>query len=1342
MGNITLAYDVFISYNSNDYDSVNLLAIKLTHEYGLNVWMDRDRLRPGVSWRVEIEEAMENSASVMIVWGPGGLGPIQLQERDLAYVIRDENSEFRVLYTLLPNSQPPKGKWANIDTWVRFQSSLDEADNLALLVSAVKGEVPPTQWTAELPDEPAPYRGMEAFFAEHSRFFFGRTVYIDEMVKRLQDYPFLAILGPSGCGKTSIVQAGLGAKLQSNYIPNSAEWPCELMRPGFQPLKSLATAIRRRLQPDADPLKADDMIFQRLKNSPKEVSVVVPSLVPSNLKFVLIIDRLEELFTLCETEEDGIDFVEALHSLATRPDSPVWILTTMRADFYGHLGRYSKLAPLVTERQMYIKPMGQDEVLEVIQAPAAQVGASFEKGLAHQIRKDAQARGEVPLPLLEHTLDLLWRDRRGRWLTWDTYRTIGGVTGALEYHADRIINALNIDEQEIASRLLTRLVRLEESSGAIIAGRRVEKRALFGQHGDEKISQDILERLANARLITLRVDGEHATTELVHDTLPLNWDQLKTWVKKDQEFLLWHQRIRTDLKRWEQTSDDESALLRGVPLMEAKRWFKERADEISRPEVNFIEKSIQQQKRKEQRKQLINISIVTSGFIVAVIFFYLWNKAELSLNRADRLLEKLDNQLIETEKHRDIALQTDSLRIASLSVKKTEGDDYRLGILLALHALPEQMAKPNRPYVAEAEAALYRALQIPRVIDTLEDHEAPVLSVVFSSNGKWFASASSDGLVRIWDVADSKTANRFELKGHNTPVRHLSFTPNDNLLVSVSEDGSVCQWDVTEGSQIGKISIPDDFIEYIAISPDGFHIATASSDHIVRLWDLKTGKAIHNFEGHTKTVVSIDFDDRRGRLLTASIDGTVRRWDISGERELTPSINCKFPLAYAALSPNQELIVATSEDGIVALHRAEDGSKKYQFRLEKRIKHAAFSSVGEFLAIASDDKTTRILDIDRKKEVAKLVGHNGPIEQVAFSSDDRKLATASRDTTLRLWDVSMLRSEMVLDGHEGAINSAVFLVGREQLATASADNTIRIWNIDSGRFTPLIGHEDVVSSIAYCNELGVIASGGSDKTVRLWNAEKGPPDRILWTHTSPATSVDFSPDGCQLSAAFEDGLILLFDVKSNSEPITLNGHNDRVNHIEYSPDGQRLISYGSDPMAILWNTNDGSQLKVFEGVYQFSISHSDFSPDGRYLAITFKNGTAELWDTERWIQVADLPNHGYLLNDVIFHPYDSRRLLTATNDGMARLLVWNGQRIVEIATFEAEFGSQIKNEIFNKTGDQIALSLDNGSALVFNIFPTTQAIIDYASRLGLAPFTEEEKEELFIFDEQTKFASD
>jgi hypothetical protein len=129
------------------------------------------------------------------------LGPIQRQERDLAYAVRDARPQFRVLYALLPGAELPQGTWANVDTWIRFNCGVEQPDAFAALVAAIKGQAPPEKLHVDLPDEPAPYRGLATFGLDHAQFFHGRTGQVAEMLERLPKHPWLGVIGASGTGK-------------------------------------------------------------------------------------------------------------------------------------------------------------------------------------------------------------------------------------------------------------------------------------------------------------------------------------------------------------------------------------------------------------------------------------------------------------------------------------------------------------------------------------------------------------------------------------------------------------------------------------------------------------------------------------------------------------------------------------------------------------------------------------------------------------------------------------------------------------------------------------------------------------------------------------------------------------------------------------------------------------------------------------------------------------------------------------------------------------------------------------------------------------------------------------
>jgi hypothetical protein len=114
----------------------------------------------------------------------------------------------------------------------------------------------------------------------------------------------------------------------------------------------------------------------------------------------------------------------------------------------------------------------------------------------------------------------------------------------------------------------------------------------------------ILQQLADARLIILRGEGDRATAELIHDTLPLHWGQLRAWVQEDHEFVLWRQRLLEALTEWERTKRDTGALLRRARLAEAGRWLSERPHDLSRAARAFIQTSQAEEKDElEQQRE-------------------------------------------------------------------------------------------------------------------------------------------------------------------------------------------------------------------------------------------------------------------------------------------------------------------------------------------------------------------------------------------------------------------------------------------------------------------------------------------------------------------------------------------------------------------------------------------------------------------------------------------------------------------------------------------------------------------------------------------------------------------
>jgi hypothetical protein len=69
----------------------------------------------------------------------------------------------------------------------------------------------------------------------------------------------------------------------------------------------------------------------------------------------------------------------------------------------------------------------------------------------------------------------------------------------------------------------------------------------------------------------------------------------------------------------------------------------------------------------------------------------------------------------------------------------------------------------------------------------------------------------------------------------------------------------------------------------------------------------------------------------------------------------------------------------------------------------------AVSSDCGVIAFGGSDGIIRLWDLETRKELRKLAGHEGSIVAVAFSADGRRLVSGGRDTSALIWDVAGVR---------------------------------------------------------------------------------------------------------------------------------------------------------------------------------------------------------------------------------------------------------------------------------------------------------------------------------------------
>ena len=441
------------------------------------------------------------------------------------------------------------------------------------------------------PGEP-PFQGLHYFEEADADRFFGREALVENLVNRLREDRFLAVVvGASGSGKSSIVRAGLVPALR-----RSGEYAAlHVIAPTAHPAEALAIPLTR----DFESLTAATTLMDDLRRDARALHLHVKRLVtaaasPSPDKgeggrgagrFLLVVDQFEELFTLCRDAAERQAFVDNLMTaVAPETAGPTSVVIVLRADFYAHCAQYANLREAVARHQEYIGPMSTDELRRAIEEPARRGGWELEPGLVDTLLQDV---GDEPgaLPLLSHALLETWQHRRGRTLTLRGYAESGGVRGAIAKTADEVYAQLTPEQQAIARALFLRLTELGE--GTQDTRRRAALDELIPSAENADAARAVLAKLVDARLVI--TDDQSA--EVAHEALIREWPALRAWLDENREGLRLHRQLTDDAREWLRLGRDAGALYRGARLAQARELAEAHVGEMNEMEREFVRES-------------------------------------------------------------------------------------------------------------------------------------------------------------------------------------------------------------------------------------------------------------------------------------------------------------------------------------------------------------------------------------------------------------------------------------------------------------------------------------------------------------------------------------------------------------------------------------------------------------------------------------------------------------------------------------------------------------------------------------------------------------------------------
>jgi WD40 repeat protein/energy-coupling factor transporter ATP-binding protein EcfA2 len=624
----------------------------------------------------------------------------------------------------------------------------------------------------------------------------------------------------------------------------------------------------------------------------------------------------------------------------------------------------------------------------------------------------------------------------------------------------------------------------------------------------------------------------------------------------------------------------------------------------------------------------------------------------------------------------------------------------------------------------EADNALRQVLLEPRVQAVIKEYKGETSSGVFSPDGKFIVTDTSEATTESHVVRVSEVSSGHVLAQITRDIPTAATFSSDGKTILLSSQKGLWLW--RWGVQSSPVKVPLELKEDGAAN--GAYGAIFSSD----------GKAVVIPRGNVVQVWQAG-EDREPKLLL-SLRGSVIKPGTRAEHNVDP-----------LFSPDGRFIVAASEsqkenavNQISHVWEVSTGRRLPELQDGGLIVSAQFSANGKFMLGISEDesrqRTVRLWDLSTGRHSA-VVDSDLRDNPLALSPDGQRFVTTGSDASIALLLKVPEADEAEgtknwlwnLSGHLAAVTCAAFSPDGRFILTGSEDMTARLWDTQTGKLVSVLrGHEGAVQSVAFSPDGGLMFTTGADNKARLWRPSMGqglnervdPPKgtealsitrNAAGTRDSHSGEKIYSPDGKYSLNINDDYMVEVSEVATGRRLASRPVHKASGNSVAFSGDGTFILTKSSDFSVEVWEWR--SNRPPVQLIHNGPLVQVVISPDHRHVATVSSsdNGAAQIWD---------LPEPGgpeilkesremfsrdgvYSTRDMAFSP-DGRLLVTASSredptlpvDTAAR--IWGLDKYMPALTLLQSHSAPVVSVAFSPDGRFIVTGSEDGTARLWD----------------------------------------
>lgn len=546
---------------------------------------------------------------------------------------------------------------------------------------------------------------------------------------------------------------------------------------------------------------------------------------------------------------------------------------------------------------------------------------------------------------------------------------------------------------------------------------------------------------------------------------------------------------------------------------------------------------------------------------------------------------------------------------------------------------------PQKP-VTEVPLTLecIKPLQAEQILRRV-NHAGGGKDLVWSSNGKWIATADLEGRVFIWDAATTSLVH--EIRSAN--IVDLDWSPDGQKLLGVG--GSIVHvWSSATGNEIIAFNSPDT-INGATWSPTGDKIAVALTSQVI-VYDAVTGEKQFSFNQITSGPIKWSPDGSKIALAGYGTTTTTLIYSSTGTK--LKELNSGPTQAIAWNSTGTQLATgqrATYASQYVSIWNASDWSvsRTLQPPGNSSVNNLVWSPDNTQLALATTrvENSSLVYDVQIWQTSSGTFQRSLPSEgSVGLDWRGSEIAIMEGSGLTKLWNASTGANTGML----GVATQSPDFSGDNSTLVGFQGQTIGTYSLLTGQklIKGLVG--TVIETLHWSgsNEIiGVVFNGNGQGEIRKWNAQTG--EQISSVPLAGRGSYyRWSKDGKQLGYYTSNNSTWhivstntgqeLFAIANTGDPdwnlsgtqIVVSGYNSSDIYDAATGNKVRTIQTGSNPVVWVDNNRLASTVQLYPnlGLYIFDAvsgkklmdidlgavsTRLKVSPDGRKIAVLKPN---------------------------------------------------------------------------------------------------------------------------------------